>query len=92
MTDVQAPSHLDGGEHGDQDPGEHERVHEPGRPEQQGEPDDVHRLEEEERRAHEEQVEVGEHPADRSRRDADGARGSHEDQDQRGCVVGRHAR
>ena len=57
-ADPHAPGDLDRGEDGEQHAGEHERVDEPGRAEQEGELDDRLRLEQQERDAHEEEVDV----------------------------------
>ena len=64
----EAARHLDRPEHGEQDPGEHQRVHQPRGAEQERELHDVLRLEQQERRTHEEQVEVRAHLPERTTR------------------------
>ena len=70
-ADPRSPLDLDRGQDRQQDAGEHERVDEPGRAEQQRELHDGLGLEQQEPRAHEEQVEVAAHRAELPAGEAD---------------------
>ena len=78
--DVRAPLDLDGEQDRQQDPGEHEGVHEPRGSEQQREADDVLRLEQQEGRTHEEEVDGAGHPPEGTAGDAHRHRRDQEDE------------
>ena len=74
---------LDRGQDREQHAGEHERVDEPRRAEEQCELDDALRLEQQERGTHEEEVDVRAHPRERARPTSERHQRCDEDQRQR---------